>query len=179
MKPATLNIALLVPLTFALLALSGCGSVLTQSTSDAAGVAGAGIASAVTTNGSVTAAIGLGVQSVAASGLGYVERDVHHKEQQKIADAAGPLAPGAVAPWSVTHVIPIEDDQHGEVSVSQQFGGTLFPCKEVVFSVDHVRTVHGVKTDRPDYYVTTICRERGIWRWAQAEPATARWGTLQ
>lgn len=158
-----------------LLNLAGCGSVLTQSTSDAAGVAGAGIASAVTHNGSVAAAIGLGVQSIASSGLGFVERRVHHREQERIAEAAGPLPVGAVAPWHVVHTIPIEPDQHGEVTVSQVFGGSLFACKEIVFSVDH-RDKAGT---RRHFYVTTICRDDGRWHWAEAEPATSRWGALQ
>jgi hypothetical protein len=157
------------------LSLSACGSVLTQGTSDAAGVAGAGIASAVTHNGSVAAAIGLGVQSVAFSGLGYVERRVHHTEQNRIADAAGPLPVGGVAPWRVSYTIPIEPDQHGEVSVAKMFGGAGFACKQIVFSVDHRRKA-GV---RRAFYVTNICQQGGKWRWAAAEPATSRWGALQ
>jgi uncharacterized protein YceK len=157
------------------LGLSGCGSVLTQGTSDAAGVAGAGIASAVTHNGSVAAAIGLGVQSVAFSGLGYVERRVHHVEQNRIAEAAGPLPVGGVAAWSVSHAIAIEPDQHGEVSVAKIFGGAGFECKQIVFSVDHPRKAG---TDRA-FYVTNICQQDSQWRWAAAEPATSRWGALQ
>jgi hypothetical protein len=162
-----------------LLSLDGCGSVLTQSTSDAAGVAGAGIASAVTHNGSIAAAIGLGVQSVASSGLGFVERRVHHREQDQIAEAAGPLPVGGIAAWHVVHIIPIEADQHGEVSVSQAFGGNLFACKEIVFSVNHKRKIKGIISLHQHFYVTTICEDNGKWHWAEAEPATSRWGALQ
>lgn len=165
-------------LAAALLSLSGCGSILTQSTSDVAGAAGAGIASAVTSNGSVTAAIGLGVQSVASTGLGYVERRVHHREQLAIATAAGPLATGAVAPWSVVHTIPIEDDEHGKVAVADAFNG-LFPCKQIVFSVDKTHKTKGVVIPTSQYYVTTICHNGGSWHWAEAEPAVSRWGSLQ
>ncbi len=158
-----------------LLAQAGCGSVLTEGTSDAAGVAGAGVASAVTSNGTVTAAIGLGVQSLAASGLRLVEKRVHRREQDLIAAAAGPLPVGGVAHWQVSHTIPIEDDEHGDVSVSRVIGAGDLLCKEVVFSVDHLRA------HRPQraFYVTTICRDGAAWRWASAEPATARWGSLQ
>ncbi len=158
-----------------MLALSGCGSVLTQGTSDAAGVAGAGVASAVTSNGTVTAAIGLGVQSLAASGLRLVEKRVHRREQDEIAAAAGPLPVGGVALWRVSHAIPIEDDECGEVSVSRVIGGGDLSCKEIVFSVDRSREGRV----RRAFYVTTICRDGTAWRWASAEPATSRWGSLQ
>ena len=162
-----------------LLNLSACGSLLAQSTSDAAGVAGAGISSAVTHNGSIAAAIGLGVQSAASSGLGFVERRVHHREQEQIAEAAGALPVGAVAAWHVVHTIPFEDDQHGEVSVSQEFGGHLFACKEIVFSIEQTHKIRGQPIQQQHFYVTTICKDNGKWRWAEAEPATARWGALQ
>ncbi len=165
----------LPPAWLLLLGLAGCGSVLTEGTSDAAGVAGAGIASAITSNGAVTAAIGLGVQSAAATGLGFVERRVHRAEQDRIADAAGALPVGGVAPWRVSHAIPIEDDEAGEVSVSRDFGGGPLECKEIVFSVDHLRR----RVPDRRFYVAAICRDGAAWRWASAEPATSRWGTLQ
>ena len=158
-----------------LLALGGCGSVLTEGASTGAGVAGAAIASGVTHNGTVTAAIGLGVQSAASAGLGFVERRVHRAEQDQIAAAAGPLPVGGVAPWRVSHDIPIEDDEHGEVSVSRVIGGGDLGCKEVVFSVDHVQDRRKVSA----FYVASVCRDGATWKWASAEPATSRWGTLQ
>lgn len=167
--------ARLLPVLCLLFGLAGCGSVLTEGTSDAAGVAGAGIASAVTSNGAVTAAIGLGVQSAAATGLGFVERRVHRAEQDRIATAAGALSVGRVASWQVSHDIPIEDDEQGEVSVSRTFGTGPLECKEIVFSVDHPRR----KVPDRRFYVTSICRDGAAWRWASAEPATSRWGTLQ
>jgi hypothetical protein len=159
----------------ALLSLAGCGSLITEGTSAAAGVAGAGIASGVTHNGTVTAAIGLGVQSLASTGLGYVERTVHRAEQDQIAAAAGTLPVGGVAAWRVSHDIPIEADEHGQVSVSREIGGGELACKEIVFSVDHV---HHRQPD-PSFYVASICRDGGMWKWASAEPSTTRWGSLQ
>ena len=161
--------------TFLLLGLSGCGSVLTEGTAAGAGVAGAGIASAVTKNGTVTAAIGLGVQAAAATGLGYVERTVHAEEQKRIAAAAGPLATGEVAQWSVNPSIPIEDDERGEVTVSRDISGAPLECKEIVFSVDRVQK----KELSRQFFVTDICLDGSNWRWATAEPAVARWGSLQ
>ena len=165
----------MLTLLTSLLTLGGCGSVLTEGTSDAAGIAGAGIASAVTRNGTVTAAIGLGVQSVTATGLGLVERRVHRAEQDRIAASAGPLAVGGVAHWSVAHDIPIEDDEQGEVSVSRAISTGGLDCKEIVFSVDHATR----KGPQRAFYVSAVCRDGDVWRWAAAEPSTARWGTLQ
>ena len=50
-----------VPLVIYAAALSGCGSVLTATTSDVAGIAGAGVASAVTKSPAAAAGIGLGI----------------------------------------------------------------------------------------------------------------------
>lgn len=158
-----------------LLALSGCGPLLTETTADTAGIAGAGIASAVTSSASLAAGIGLGVQSGAEAGLQYVERNVHSVEQNRIAEAAGPLPEGGVAPWSVHHRIPIEADQHGELVVTRVLGNAAFVCKEIVFSVDQ-----GAKAAiRRAFYMATVCRDGPVWRWATAEPATPRWGALQ
>jgi len=158
-----------------LLGLSSCGSLITEGTSTAAGVAGAGVASAVTKNGTITAAIGLGVQSLASSGLGFVERRVHRAEQDQIAAVAGALPVGGTTRWSVSHDTPIEEDEHGEVSVSREIDGGELACKEIVFSIDRVRD------HRPDqaFYVASVCRDGGLWKWASAEPATSRWGSLQ
>jgi hypothetical protein len=159
----------------ALAPLAGCGSFLTQGTADAAGIAGAGIAGAVSKNATVGAAIGLGVASVANAGLMYEERRVHRRAQDSIAAAAGVLPDGGVAPWQVVHTIPIEVDQHGEVAVSRTISGTDFSCKEIVFSVDEGS---GAKLHRA-FYTGYVCRDGDTWHWATAEPATERWGSLQ
>jgi hypothetical protein len=157
------------------LQLGGCSSFLSAGTADAAGVAGAGIAGAVSRNATVGAAIGLGVASVANAGLQYGERVVHRAEQDQIAATAGALPDGAVGTWSVSHRIPIEPNEHGLVMVSRSFGGADFTCREIVFSVD------GGTTKAPDraFYVATVCRDGEHWKWASAEPATERWGSLQ
>jgi hypothetical protein len=162
-------------LLLAVLPLTGCGSFLTESTSDLAGVAGAGAAGAVTKDAAVGAAIGLGVASVANAGLLYAERQTHRAEQDSIATVAGALPVGGVAPWQVSHIIPIERDRHGEVVVSRTFGGTDFACKEIVFSVQE-----GSDADRrQQFFTAVICQDGAVWRWATAEPATERWGALQ
>jgi hypothetical protein len=156
-------------------ALSGCGSVLTASTSDIAGIAGAGIANAVTKSPAAATGIGLGVAAAANAGLEYVERDVHRAEQDQIAQAAGPLTPGVVGHWSVAHTVPIEDDEHGDLVVTRLVGAADFNCREIVFSVDTMekQTLHRA------FYTATVCQDGTVWKWASAEPATARWGSLQ
>jgi hypothetical protein len=156
-------------------ALSGCGSLLTATTSDVAGIAGAGVAGAVTKSPAAAAGIGLGIAAGANAGLQIVERDVHRAEQDQIARAAGPLAPGVVGHWSVSHTIPIEDDEHGDLVVTRLVGGADFNCKEIVFSVDTMEK----KVLSRAFYTTTVCQDGATWKWASAEPATARWGSLQ
>lgn len=159
----------------ALLGLAGCGSVLTEGTATLSGVAGAATGAAISSNATVAAAVGLGVDSVAREGLRYLERRVHRFEQERIAEAAGPLAVDQVGTWSVSHDIPIESDEKGEVVVSREFGGLSFRCKEIVFSVD---TETKKEIDR-QFYTATICSNGKAWRWATAEPTTRRWGDLQ
>lgn len=155
--------------------LGGCNSFLTAGTADAAGVAGAGIAGAVTKDATVGAAIGLGVASVANAGLQYTERRMHRTEQDRIAETAGALAVGVVGTWSVAHTVPIEPNEGGAVVVSRTIGGPDFTCREIVFSVD------GGTAAAPQraFYTATVCRDGDHWKWASAEPATERWGSLQ
>ncbi len=165
----------LAVLAISLLTLSGCGSLLTEGTADLAGVAGAGAATAVTKSAAGAAVIGLGVQSLASEGLKYATRRIHRNEQDAIAQAAGPLEPGALQSWSIRHTLPIEDDEAGQVVVSRAFGAGAFHCKEIVFSVDTTTR----KGPQRAFYTATICQDGATWRWASAEPATERWGGLQ
>jgi hypothetical protein len=167
--------ALRLPASLLLLGLAGCGSVLTESTADVAGIAGAGAANAITSSAAVATGIGLGVQSAASAGLHYVERDVHRIEQDRIAAAAGALPVGVVGRWSVRHWVPIENDEHGEVVVSRVLGADSITCKEIVFSVEHPTK----KETQRSFYTATVCQDGTTWRWATAEPATARWSTFQ
>jgi len=162
-------------LMLACLSLAGCGSLLTESTADTAGIAGAGIAGAVSKDATVGAAIGLGVRSVADAGLKYTERRMHGAEQDRIATVAGGLRPGEVGIWDISHDVPIEPDEHGLLTVSREFGGAGFACREIVFSID------GGTRAAPQraFYTATVCRDGDRWKWATAEPATARWGSLQ
>ena len=167
---------------FLILLLGGCSSVLTQGAGAAGGVAGASAANVFTNNGAITAGVGLGAQAAAIAGAQYLEKRVHGTEQQAIASAAGPVPVGGMANWGIVHDIPIEKDEHGELTVVQQFTPELpsgnapaFDCKEVIFSVD---TKARQQINR-NFYTTFVCQDSGRWKWATAEPATARWGALQ
>ncbi|CAB3657089.1 hypothetical protein [Achromobacter pestifer] len=162
----------------ALTALSGCSSLLSEGTGAAAGIAGTAIANKVTDNATVATGIGLGVQAGAKAALAYAQRKTRGEEQDAIATAAGPLDVGAVAHWSVKHQLPIESDAQGQVAVSRLIGGVGLQCKEVVFSIDTPAEKAGGDPQR-EFFVTTVCRDGAQWRWASAEPATARWGSLQ
>jgi hypothetical protein len=158
-------------------ALSGCSSLYSASATTGAGIAGAAIATSVTRNATVATGIGLGVVAAAQAGVQYSERVVHHNSQDGIARVAGPLDVGGVAPWSVTHSVPIEDDEHGRVTVSRTISAGALDCKEIVFSVDHDATKDAAASSA--FYVASICRDGQTWKWASAEPATERWGALQ
>ncbi|WP_447921536.1 hypothetical protein [Achromobacter aegrifaciens] len=162
----------------ALAGLSGCNSMLNEGTGAAAGIAGTAIANKVTDNATVATGIGLGVQAGAKAALAYAQRKTRGEEQDAIAMAAGPLAVGKVANWQVKHQLPIESDAQGQVTVSRLIGSVNLECKEVVFSIDRPAEKAGADPLR-EFYVTTVCRDGEHWRWASAEPATARWGSLQ
>ena len=172
-RPRTLSRCLVCLL--ATLTLSACGSILVGGTQEAAGIAGAGVASAITKSATIATGIGLGVAAGANAGLQYAERKVHGHEQDRIAEAAGAIAPGGVGPWNVEHDFPIEDDEHGEVAVIRTVGSKAIECKEIVFSVD---TVADHRPQR-SFYTATVCHDGPRWKWASAEPATERWGSLQ
>jgi flavin-binding protein dodecin len=155
--------------------LGGCRSILAEGASAGAGVAGASIAHGVTDNAGVITGIGLGVQAAARAGVQFAERKVHQAEQDTIAATAGALPVGAVGHWQIAHDIPIEANEQGEVTVSRALGGAGFTCKEIVFSVDH----SGKEGITREFYTATICRDGDKWKWATAEPATERWGSLQ
>lgn len=160
---------------YLLVQLGACTSILTESTSAAAGVAAAGITRGTTRNAGVITGVGLAVQAAARAGLQYAERKVHQSEQDQIAAVAGTLPVGHIGRWQVVHDVPIEADERGEVTVSRAMGGTGFACKEIVFSVEHAAKDGMTR----EFYTATICRDGTTWKWATAEPATERWGALQ
>jgi len=159
------------------LACSACSSLYSEGAQTGAGIGGAAIASKVTSNASVATGIGLGALAAAKAGVQYSERIVHRNTQDSIANTAGRLDVGGVAPWSIVHTFPIEADEHGRVTVSRTISSGALDCKEIVFSVDHEATKDAAASSA--FYVAAVCRDGDAWKWASAEPATDRWGALQ
>nr|WP_233865644.1 hypothetical protein [Paraburkholderia adhaesiva] len=164
-------------MTVLTLACSACGSLYSEGAQTGAGIAGAAIAAKVTNNAAVATGIGLGAVAAAKAGVQYSERVVHRNTQDSIAKAAGSLDVGGVTSWSITHSFPIEDDEHGRVTVSRTISSGALDCKEIVFSVDRDATTEAAAASA--FYVAAVCRDGSAWKWASAEPATDRWGALQ
>jgi hypothetical protein len=166
-SPAALLVLLLV--------LPGCQALLTETTSTLAGIGGASVADAVGANAAVTTGIGLGVQALGRAGLQYAQRRTHRTAQDRIAAAAGPLPVGGTAAWRTNHTIPVEPNERGQVAVSRLISTGPLECKEIVFSVE----AGSGEALRRAFYLAAICRDGARWKWASAEPATERWGSLQ
>jgi uncharacterized protein YceK len=159
----------------ACLSLSGCSSVFSEGAATGAAIGGTALATKVTRNATVASGIGLGVLAAAQAGVKYVEKDFHGDQQDQIAEIAGPLEVGKVAHWESRHSIQLEPDAVGKVTVNRIVSAGVLDCKEIVFSVDEMQD----KTPHSAFYVATICRDATKWKWATAEPATERWGSLQ
>jgi hypothetical protein len=159
----------------ACVSMTGCSSLFSEGAATGAGVGGAALAAKVTSNAAVASGIGLGVLAGAQAGVKHVEKDYHGDQQDRIAEIAGPLKVGQVAHWESRHRIELEPDAVGKVTVNRVISAGELDCKEIVFSVD------GLKDKKPysAFYVATICRDATKWKWASAEPATERWGSLQ
>ena len=149
--------------------LLGCNSIGTFSGAAVGLATGAG-----TTNPLVGYAAGIATKAAIDTLVKYVSRKRQQGEQDEIAMQVGRLSPGETAPWRINHDIPI-GNEHGDVTVIDVVDSALAQCKEVVFTV--------IDGDAPDSargaFVTTACAQGAMWKWAQAEPATERWGFLQ
>lgn len=157
--------------------LSACsGSELAQtSAGPAAGAATAIGLGAVTANPLIAYAAGVGTQAGVTALQKYLSREIHQGEQDNIAQAVGEMQPGQEASWQIRYDLPI-GDAHGDVSVTRVIDSPLTICKEAAFTVI---TSKNPRLVRP-VYITTACQQSdGKWKWAQAEPATQRWGALQ
>ena len=150
-------------------AMSGCSSI------GAATGAVAGVATgAVTANPAVGIGVGIAVQSATDEAVNRYMRVMHRDQQDAIAALVGDMPLGAAQPWRVKHTLPIENG-HGEVRVTRVFDTALTSCKEFAFSV-----IDGDRPNAPaDWFTASACRQGEKWKWASAEPAVDRWGTLQ
>lgn len=152
----------------ALLALAGCSS--------AGGILGAvtGTAAAVGSgNPAVGAAVGVGTRAVADYAISYASRRWHRTEQDALAATVGTMTVGEARPWQVRHDLPF-GNQQGEVRVLRAIDTPLAECREVLFSVATGKAPDVTR----EWFVTSACRQAEGWKWASAEPATERWGSL-
>lgn len=147
------------------LALGGCNQA-----ADVAGALAGGGAALATANPALAIGVGIGVRATASAGIRYVVRHRQSAEQDEVAAVIGSLAPGETRRWRIRHTIPIGNAE-GEVRLVREIDNALAPCREALFSVDDEGERH--------WFLTTACRQGEAWQWASAEPATARWGSLQ
>ena len=167
-----LRLAVVAPLAAGALAagaLAGCGSI-----PDTAGAVAGITAGGISSNPLVAYAVGLGVRAVTEDVVRRVDRRLQAAEQREVAAAIGAAAPGQARPWRVEHGLPLIGDAGGEVRVTRVVENPLAACKEALFSVE---AGEGAARTR-EWFTTTACEGDGGWRWAAAEPAVARWGSL-
>ena len=152
------------------LALGGCTSIGSIAGAVTGAASGGGSA-----NPGVGYAVGITTKAATDALVQYISRKRQQAEQDEIAATVGALKVGDTAPWRIKHKVPMFDDEHGDLTVTRDIPNALATCREVVFSV-----AGGAKAAGPKgYYVTTACEHGSVWKWAQAEPSTIRWGFLQ
>lgn len=154
-----------VALAAALPLLGGCAVV-----SDVAGLAVGSGAAAATGNPAVGFAVGIGTRAAFDSLRKYVVRRRQQGEQDAIAEVAGAAALGESRAWEIQHTIPV-GNARGDLVVTREFVTPLATCREVIFAVAD----EGAR----QLFTTTLCRQEQEWKWAAAQPAVDRWGSLQ
>jgi len=151
-------------------ALIGC-RVIGAVASTAAGAS----TGTITANPVVGYATAVGVNAGIDALEDYIARARQGAEQDAIVRAVGEMQVGETRNWKIVHTIPMFDNEHGEMMVTRVIATPLTTCKEVLFTVDQGSGIHL----RQSLYTTSACLDTRGWRWAAAEPATARWGYLQ
>lgn len=159
----------LVLLALAAALIPGC-----QAGGGIAGAVTGTTSAAVTGNPAVGAAIGIATQALTEAAIQDVSRRWHRAEQDALAAEVGRMAVGETRRLRVRHALPIGNEA-GEVRVLRLTETPLTACKEVLFSTE---TGEG-RAEATRWFVTSACRQADGWKWAVAEPATARWGSLQ
>lgn len=152
-----------------MLPLVGCGSL-----GDIVGAVTGTAAAAGSANPALGVTIGVGTRAVASWGIRTVVRRWHRTQQDAVAAVVGETEVGETRPWQVRHDLPIGNAQ-GEVLVLRMVETPLARCKEALFSVASSNEPHAKR----EWFVTSACYKPEGWKWAAAEPATERWGSLQ
>lgn len=152
--------------------LSGCSTV--------GGLAGAvaGITTgSFTSNPAIGVAVSVSVKAATDAGIKNLLRSLHQDEQDEIAALAGAMTPGEIRPWQVRHRIPYGNSQ-GEMQVTRVIDTPLARCKEVMFRVLEGKAASPAGDAPQAWYAASVCRQDQRWKWAIAEPAVERWGSL-
>ena len=157
-----------------LAACSESSALVTSAGPVSGAAAGLGI-SAVTANPLIGYAVGIGTQAAVTALQKYLSRQLHQGQQDSIAAAVATMQPGQEAAWNISYDIPV-GDAHGDVTVIRVIRSPLTTCKEVAFTII---TSKNPAAARPVYITTACAQGDGTWKWAEAEPATQRWGFLQ
>jgi hypothetical protein len=138
------------------------------------GAAAGGASAAASANPLVGVAVGVAVNSAVDATTDYIVRKRQQAEQDAIATEVATMAEGDRRPWQIRHDVPI-GNEHGVVQVTRVIATPIALCKELVFSVDS----GSGDTLKRAWYTTQACQDEQRWKWALAEPAVERWGTLQ
>jgi hypothetical protein len=152
--------------------LAGCSTV--------GGLAGAvaGITTgSFTSNPAVGIAVSVSVKALTDAQVKKLLRSLQQDEQDEIAALAGTMTPGEIRQWQVRHVIPYGNNQ-GDMQVTRVIDTPLASCREVMFTVVD-RKAAAPSDDVPRaWFAANVCRQDSRWKWAIAEPAVERWGSL-
>ena len=153
-------------------ALAGCSTV--------GGLAGtvAGITTgSFTSNPAIGIAVSVSVKAATDAEVKKLLRSLQQDEQDAIAALAGAMAPGEIRQWQVRHFIPYGNNQ-GEIQVTRVIDTPLASCKEVMFSVVERKAARPADDLPRNWFSTNVCRQDQGWKWAIAEPAVERWGSM-
>lgn len=152
--------------------LAGCSTV--------GGLAGtvAGITTGTfTSNPAIGIAVSVSVKAATDASVKNLLRSLQQDEQDEIAALAGAMTPGEIRQWQVRRFIPYGNNQ-GEMQVTRLIDSPLASCKEIMFSVVD-RHAPMLADDVPRaWFSANVCRQEKGWKWAIAEPAVERWGSM-
>jgi hypothetical protein len=152
------------------LVCAGC-----QSVGAFAGATTAIISGAATTNPAVGIGLGIAVQAATDEAIKRTMKKLHNDQQEVIASIAGDAPIGTMNNWEVAHMVPLENG-HGRVLVLRDVNSALAQCREFVFSVGEGKASEPIVKEQ--WFTANICKQSSGWKWASAEPATQRWGSL-
>jgi hypothetical protein len=161
--------ALLPLFSCLLIGLGGC-----RFAGELVGAAAGGASAAASANPLVGVAVGVAANTAVDAATDYIVRKRQQAEQDAIAAEVATMDVGDRRSWKIRHDIPIGNEQ-GEVQVTRVIATPIALCKELVFSVD---SGSGEELKRA-LYTTQACQDGQQWKWALAEPAVERWGSLQ